>query len=100
MSSVDYVFALCNVPRFDLVDSTANSPNNYKESPSVLKMRHDTGELIFFKHLPIDSYSNVMPMNGLFVEQVDNTNKIWAAYRYRYSSTAPVQTFAAVKFDE
>lgn len=67
LSIVDYVFALCNVPRFELVD-TGTAANNYKESPSILKLRHDSGELIFFKHLPIDATGNNMAMSGLYAE--------------------------------
>ncbi len=56
IDSVDYVFAMCNVLRFDLADASTN----YKESPMILKMKHDTGQVIFMRHLPVDSANNVM----------------------------------------
>ena len=60
---IDYVFAICNVVRLDQV--------GYLEAPVLIKMRHDNGDPVFIRYLPLDSNKNVMAQNGLFVQQID-----------------------------
>ena len=52
IDSIDYVFAMCNVQRWENTD--------YKDAPILIKMRHDSGRVIFMKHLPNDPFNNNM----------------------------------------
>lgn len=98
LTTTDYTFALCNIPRFDLTTPAAQ----YSQSPVILKLYHNSGQLIYMRHLPIDPYGNVMPQSGLYASMIDNTATGYAIYRYRYQvlTTSFVQTFAAIQFTE
>ena len=70
-------------------------------------MKHDTGEVVYTRYLPIDNNGNNMQMNGLHVEMIDSFTNATGTYTdrmvafYRYRRTAPImQTFAAIKFGE
>lgn len=53
---VDYLFVMCNIYRTDLADALSA----YKESPMLMKLKHDTGQVLFMRYLPVDSFFNVM----------------------------------------
>ena len=118
----DFVFAGCNVWRTDL-NSVATSPpvyftttgNTYKWSPVLMKLKYQTGETVFARYLPVDSFGNTMIQNVLFAEQIGTydvngvtplttSHNIFAVWRYRLTintvSKLPQQTFAGIKFDD
>lgn len=65
----DYVFAGCNVWRTDLISGAAGTVGTttlgsgnqaYWQAPVLLKIRYETGELVWSRYLPVDSFGNSM----------------------------------------
>jgi hypothetical protein len=99
IGSTDFVYGLCNLPRWDLNYVNAN----YLNSPVIIKLLLSSGNLQYMAHLPVDGANNML-QNGLFATaETSGANTIaYAIYRYRYSNgaTTQVQNFAAVSFNE
>ena len=80
-----------------------------------MKLKYLTGETIFARYLPVDSFGNTQLQSMLFAEQINTfdagtgaltgtTDRIFAFWRYRITtnipSKVPQETFASIKFDD
>jgi hypothetical protein len=85
----------------------------HRHAPVIMKLKYQTGETIFAKYLPVDSFGNTQMQHILFAEQINTfnpvsgdmtatTDRIFALWRYRITTTGkiPMQTFASIKFDD
>lgn len=79
-----------------------------------MKLKYMTGETVFARYLPVDSFGNTELQQVLFAEQINTyagngaltgtTDRIFAFWRYRITtnipSKVPQETFASIKFDD
>lgn len=66
------MIAGCNIWRNDLsitAQVTMPAGVSYNSAPALIKLKYATGETVFVRYLPIDSFGNAMSQNVLFAMQ-------------------------------